>query len=139
MKKDSLYKVFAGYFYMLDESGNATNYYKDKGLFRNTYGLVFFIHAATKGRGYAFYFARDEREWNLRTVFPTGQLVEEDNRICIKTRYNTFVWDSTHGPTKEQIASLFQWVKENGETYIPGFTRHPGVKEYLECEYQYER
>ena len=42
MQKDSLYKVFAGYFYMLDEAGNVTNYYKDKDLFKNTYGLVFF-------------------------------------------------------------------------------------------------
>ena len=42
MQKDSLYKVFAGYFYMLDEGGNVTNYYKDKDLFKNTYGLIFF-------------------------------------------------------------------------------------------------
>ena len=138
MRKDSLYKVFAGYFYMLDEGGNVTNYYKDKDLFKNTYGLVFFIHAATKGRCYGLYFARDERGWNYRTVFPTGLLIEEDNRICIKTRYNTYVWDSTAGPTIKQVESLFQWVKENGETYIPGFTRHPGIKEYFELGYHCE-
>lgn len=107
MRKDSLYKVFAGYFYMLDEGGNVTNYYKDKDLFKNTYGLVFFIHAATKGRCCGLYFARDERGWNYRTVFPTGLLIEEDNRICIKTRYNTYVWDSTAGPTSKHAESLF--------------------------------
>ena len=133
MTKDSLYKVFAGYFGMLDERGNVTSYFKDKALFKNTYGLVFFIHSATKGRCYAFYFARDERGWNYRTVFPTGRVIEENNRVCIKTRYNTYVWDSTAGPTNEQVASLFQWVKEYGEMYIPGFTQHPGIKEYFEC------
>ena len=111
MQKDTLYKVFTGYFYMLDEAGNITNNYKDKCLFKDTYGLVFFIHAASKGRCYAVYFARDSHEWNARTVFPVGKIIEESNRICIKTRYNTFVWDSTSGPSKEQVASLFQWVK----------------------------
>ena len=123
---------------MLDEAGNITNNYKDKCLFKDTYGLVFFIHAASKGRCYAVYFARDSHEWNARTVFPVGKIIEESNRICIKTRYNTFVWDSTSGPSKGQVASLFQWVKENGETYVPGLTRHPGIKEYFERGYHCE-
>ena len=135
MQEDTLYKVFAGYFYMLDQSGNITNNYKDKSLFKDTYGLVFFIHAASKGRCYAVYFARDSHEWNVRTVFPVGKVIEESNRIFIKTRYNTFAWDSTSGPTKEQIIPLFQWIKENAEMYIPGFMHHPGVKEYFEQGY----
>ena len=136
MQEGTLYKVFSGYFHMLDETGNITNNYKDKCLFKGTYGLVFFFHAASKGRCYAIYFARDSREWNLRTVFPTGKIIEESNRLCIKTRYNTYVWDSTSGPTEDQIASLYLWVKENAETYIPGFMRHPGIKEYFEQGYQ---
>ncbi len=135
MQEGTLYKVFAGYFYMLDEAGNTTNNYKDKCLFKDTYGLVFFIHAASKGRCYAVYFARDSHEWNVRTFFPVGKIIEENNRICIKTRYNTFVWDYTSGPTQEQITSLFQWVKKNAEMYIPGFMRYPGVKEYFEQGY----
>ena len=37
MGKGTLHKVAAGYFYMLDENGKETNYYKDKGLFKNTF------------------------------------------------------------------------------------------------------
>ena len=135
MKKSSLYKVFVGRFYMLDELGKTTNKYKRYSLFRNTAGLVFFIHAATKGRCYALYFARDDHAWNYRTVFPTGLIIEENNCISIKTRYNTFVWDATSGPTSEQTESLFQWVKENGETYIPGLMRHEGMREYFDRDH----
>lgn len=132
MERSTLYKVFAGYFHMLDECGNAATDYKRYTLFKRTYGIVFFLNAATKGRCHAVYFARDDRGWNFRTTFPTGTITEESNQIRIKTRYNSFVWDSTMGPTQEQADSLFQWIKENGETYIPGFTQYCGVKEYLE-------
>lgn len=138
MEKGSLYKVFAGNFYMLDGYGNATNNYKDKALFRNTYGLAFFIHTATAGCGYAIYFARDKRDWNLRTIFPTGRIVEEANRISIKTRYNTFVWDATEKPADDRIESLYQWVQMNGEKYIAGLNKHPGVTEYLKRGHHYD-
>ena len=137
MEKKALYKVFIGRFYMLDEQGNATNYYKDKDLFRNTYGFVFFIHAATKGRCSAIYFARDDSGRNYRTVFPTGRIIEENSRMGIKTGYNSFVWDSASGPTSEQVESLFLWIKENGDICIPGFMRHPGVKEFFERDLYY--
>ena len=52
MKTDSLYKAFPGRFYVLDENGKPTDNYKDKALFKNTYGIAFFINSATKGRGY---------------------------------------------------------------------------------------
>ena len=42
MRKDSLYKVLAGYFYMLDDGGNATNYYKDK--MKNSLKAIFDIY-----------------------------------------------------------------------------------------------
>ena len=132
MKTDSLYKAFPGRFYVLDENGKPTDNYKDKALFKNTYGIAFFINSATKGRGYVIYFARDEKEWDLRTVFSVGKIIENDNIISLKTRYNTFVWDATCGPTTGQTNSLLQWIKANGDTYIPGFTRHEGVKEFLD-------
>lgn len=130
MERDALYKVFAGHFYMLDENGESTEDYKDKDLFRNTYGLVFLIHAATNGRCYALYFARDDHDWNFRTVFPVGKLVEEGTHVCIKTRYNSYVWDSAM-IEQEKIEDLYKWVKMNGETYIPGLKNHKGVKEYF--------
>ena len=132
MKKDSLYKVFAGQFSLLDENGENTDFYKNYDLFKNTYGLAFFINAATKGRCYVFYFARDNNGWNYRTVFPIGRLIESQNKICIKTRYNTFVWNVVDESQKAQIESVYEWVKENGEVYIPGLTNHIGVKEYFE-------
>lgn len=135
MKKGSLYKVFAGHFHMLDANGNVASDYKGMTLFRNTYGLAFFIHAATKGRGYAFYFAWSEWGGHCRTICPAGLIIEENNRISIKTRYNTFVWDAASGPTSEQAESLFQWVKENGETCIPVLMRHEGMREYFDRDH----
>lgn len=129
-----LHKVFAGCFYMLDEKGEKTNYYKQYDLFRNTYGLAFFINTKTKGRGYVVYFGRDEKGicWNVRTVFPAGKVIEENDRMCLKTRYNTFVWDATTNPSTDLIESLYEWVKENGTIYVPGLKDHPGVTEYFE-------
>lgn len=132
MKKDSLYKVFAGNFSLLDENGEKTDYYKDYDLFRNTYGLAFFINAATKDRCYALYFARNNTGWNFRMVFPVGKVIESQNKMCIKTRYNTFVWDAIDNSQKDMIESLYEWVGKNGELYIPGFKNHAGVTEYFE-------
>ena len=128
----SLYKVFAGKFYMLDENGVPTDYYKDKSIFRNTYGLVFLIHASTKDRCFAYYFARDDSDWNFRSVFPVGRIIESENEIRIKTRYNYYVWRKSDDITSEKIESLYQWVEENGDTYIPGINRTPGIKEYFQ-------
>lgn len=132
MKKDSLYKVFAGRFSLLDENGEKTDYYKSYDLFKNTYGLAFLINASTKGRCYVLYFARNNKGLDFRTVFPVGKLIEENNKICIKTRYNTFVWDTVDDSQKVQIEAIYKWIKENGELYIPGLTTHTGVKEYFD-------
>ena len=132
MKQGMLYKVFAGYFYMLDDKGCKTDYYKEYGLFKNTLGLVFFIHSASKGRCYAIYFAKDKNGRDYRTTFPVGKLIDEEEKISIKTRYNTFVWEYSSDINKEQIDSLYQLVKDNGDAYIPGLSRHPGVKEYFD-------
>ncbi len=132
--RDALYKVFAGKFYMLDANGDPTDYYKDMSLFKNTYGLVFLIHAASKGRCYAYYFARNDTGWNFRTVFPVGQIIESEDEIKIKTRYNYYVWRYSEDITSAKIESLFQWVKENGDMYISGLNSTPGVKEYFQEE-----
>ena len=132
--KNDLYKAFAGSFYMLDKNGNSTDYYKDYSLFKNTFGIAFFIQASTKDRCWAIYFARDYSEWNFRTVFPVGKIIETDDEISIKTRYNYFVWRNSKEITEERIESLFQWIKENGDTYIPGLKKHPGVINVLQCD-----
>lgn len=137
MKKDSLYKVFAGQFSLLDENGEKANFYKNYDLFRNTYGLAFFINAATKGRYYVLYFARNNNGWDCRTVFPVGRLIESQDKMCIKTRYNTFVWDAIENSQKDMIESLFVWVKKNGEIYIPGLKKHAGVIEYFERSHHF--
>ena len=137
MKNGSLYKIFAGCFYMLDAKGQKVNYYKDYCMFKNTFGLAFFINSSSTGRCYVIYFAQDNNGWNYRTVFPVGKLIEEENRVCIKTRYNTFVWEQSEFIKSDQIESLYQWVKSNGEKYIPGLTQHSGVKEYFEVGHHY--
>ena len=131
MKENDLFKVFVGEFSMLDENGKPTNYYKKYDLFKNTYGIVFFIQAKTKGRCWGIYFARDEGGWNYRTVFPVGKLIDDNNTLMIKTGHNSFVWHYSNNISEEKIESLFQWVKENGETYISGLKKHPGIPEYL--------
>lgn len=138
-EKETLYKVFAGCFYILDENGKVVENHKDKALFKNTYGLAFFINSATKGRGYVLYFARDNSGWNFRTTFPVGKIIETDNKICLKTRYNTFVWDDSNLPENKLIEELYEWVSKNGETYIPGLIKYPGIKEYFERGHHFER
>ena len=140
MEKGSLYKVFAGRFYLLDAAGRIIDHIDtNNALFLNTYGLVLMIQAATKGRCYAYYFARhDGADDCCRTIFPIGRIAEEDGKVSLKTRYYTYVWDSTSYLSSDNIETLFQHVKERGEEYIPGLTKHPGVQEYFDRDSHFD-
>ena len=133
MKKNSLYKVCSGCFSVLDTEKNDAIKNSRYALFNNTYGLVFLIYGSTKDRCSAYYFARGIKDgWNFRTWFPVGKIIEEENQVSIKTRYSYFVWTESDVYSQEQLSELKEWVKQNGDTYMPGFSEHKGIKEYFD-------
>lgn len=130
--KRSTVKVYCGHFSMLDDGGKPTDYYKEYGIFRNTYGFVFFVPAKTKGRYWAIYFGRTKEDWNVRTTFRTGLLIEEEQRVMLKNAYNYYAWDTEKEITNDDKESLWEYIRENGDTYIPGFTRIQGISEIMQ-------
>jgi len=123
--------AFPGRFLMKCPDGTPAEDYKGYSMFRNTYGYVFLLEAATKGRGWAIYFARDSKGHDFRTTFPVGRLSISTDAVEIKTRYNTFSWDNTLLTQDDGLESLLQWIRQYGDNYIPGFRRHPGVNDFL--------
>ena len=115
MKNGSLYKVFAGCFYMLDAKGQKVNCYKDYSMFKNTFGLAFFINSSSTGRCYVIYFAQDNNiksrnEFNVSAFYSLTITVKVYHRFIMSNNNHTYSEDIVHPShmtiTNKQMFSL---------------------------------